>query len=334
MESCGRVEWLLAKMIRKFEFDILKGILIIFVVIGHLLNGDSFFHRVIYWFHMPVFFMITGILSTWGRDNVEFVKKRTLAYVVPYFSWCILLFLLFWIENPLKYMARILYGGAMNTTSYTYQFWFVCALFVSSLVLNATYCKFRNWLYGILVGYLIVWYTFLHQCHIPMLPWSVEVVPFVLVYFIIGICVNRFSDLLNGAWQIIVYFVAIMLAMFMIIGVYYGLLDFRLSMKNLTMHNFLFDMLSPIIFFISLKGICLLLCNVRYLQGVLSYIGQSSLVIMFTHTAIFSLFQYVDVCNPSIKFVLIFILAVVLGCVIYANCKKNRLLSILFLGKR
>lgn len=45
-------------IVRKPEFDILKGLLIVTVVMGH----TSFKIPLIdvYWFHMPAFFMITG----------------------------------------------------------------------------------------------------------------------------------------------------------------------------------------------------------------------------------------------------------------------------------
>lgn len=47
-------------MERKIEFDILKCILIIFVVTGHIGVNIGFD---VYWFHMPAFFMISGYLT-------------------------------------------------------------------------------------------------------------------------------------------------------------------------------------------------------------------------------------------------------------------------------
>ena len=46
---------------RNIELDILKGIMIIFVVIGHTSIKIPFFD--IYWFHMPAFFLISGYLA-------------------------------------------------------------------------------------------------------------------------------------------------------------------------------------------------------------------------------------------------------------------------------
>lgn len=41
---------------RDIRIDILKGLLIIFVVIGHSPNINIYVKDIIYWFHMPLFF--------------------------------------------------------------------------------------------------------------------------------------------------------------------------------------------------------------------------------------------------------------------------------------
>lgn len=175
-------------------FDIEKGILIVFVVLGHLIDSDSKLHQVIFSFHMPVFFMLTGMLSHWDVDKKDFIRKRTLSYVIPYFSWCVLLFIFFWIENPLKYIIRIIYGGAMNSTAYTYPFWFINCLFMSSIIFKLCFCRVR-WLFIALCGWLIIWYMFLTNVDIPPLPWSLEVVPFVLLYFYLGIISKKLEGI-------------------------------------------------------------------------------------------------------------------------------------------
>lgn len=42
------------------EIDILKGILILFVVIGHYPFINQSIKQIIFWFHMPLFFIISG----------------------------------------------------------------------------------------------------------------------------------------------------------------------------------------------------------------------------------------------------------------------------------
>lgn len=84
--------------------DILKGITIILVVFGHAVQGivdsnnlslntafSSFYitKQVIYGFHMPVFFIVSGFfLTKWlKKDRRTALKKKTKRLVYPYFVW-------------------------------------------------------------------------------------------------------------------------------------------------------------------------------------------------------------------------------------------------------
>lgn len=67
---------------RLYYLDALKGILIILVILGHSIQykmmdyqHDVLF-RVIYSFHMPLFFLISGFLTYKGRYDAFMVKKR------------------------------------------------------------------------------------------------------------------------------------------------------------------------------------------------------------------------------------------------------------------
>lgn len=120
---------------RKIEFDIMKGILIILVVIGHTSLFSPFFIRVIFWFHMPAFFMINGYLtSNWVslQDSKKLIQK-ILKYVVPYFTYCILLYILMGDDPVWKFLLLMLLAGRLNVTSFTYPFGFICSLLVATI---------------------------------------------------------------------------------------------------------------------------------------------------------------------------------------------------------
>lgn len=92
-------------IVRKPEFDILKGLLIVTVVLGH----TSFKIPLVdvFWFHMPAFFMVTGYLTRrfltpadviasarnflniyklGGGSEVHFSILCILHFVLPHFS--------------------------------------------------------------------------------------------------------------------------------------------------------------------------------------------------------------------------------------------------------
>lgn len=129
---------------RKIEFDILKGILIITVVLGHTSAEIPYVN--VFWFHMPAFFMITGYLTRkWLKPGelVIAIKNKDISilkkigkYLLPYFSYSIVLFLIFRPESILKNIVRVIYAGANNTTAYSYPFWYINALFIGTLIMG------------------------------------------------------------------------------------------------------------------------------------------------------------------------------------------------------
>lgn len=319
---------------RNITFDILKGILIVLVVLGHLVNGDSMLHTIIFSFHMPVFFMITGILSHWGATNREFILKRAKSYVVPYFSWCILLFLLFYIENPVKYIVRIVYGGAMNTTEYTYPFWFICCLFVSSVVFNRFWTS-KKWVLIFLSAFLLGWYLVLHKIDIPVLPWSIEVVPFALMYFFLGIWTSRIESVAVQRYGASIYIFPVALACYFIGAHIYGSTDFTITMKTIKFNCFYLDLIYPATFYLALKGMSILMAKSDIIAKMFTYIGKSSLVIMFSHAAIANVAHKITPPTDQTltEVLVITFVSVAYGCAIYAICSLNRFSSRLFLGK-
>lgn len=122
------------------ELDILKGILIICVVIGHT-QGVDIPHIDVFWFHMPAFFLVSGLVNkNWNIDKNSFIK-RFFRQCVPYFVYCLVIWGLFHIEPLAKFLMRIAYGGSMNTTTFTYPFWFINALFITQIMYGLIRCK-------------------------------------------------------------------------------------------------------------------------------------------------------------------------------------------------
>lgn len=70
----ARIEWI----------DFLRGVAILFVLLGHT---DVPFMKYIYGFHMPLFYIITGMLYKY-RSNLndkDYIKRIAKKYLKPYF---------------------------------------------------------------------------------------------------------------------------------------------------------------------------------------------------------------------------------------------------------
>lgn len=83
---------------RKQEYDIAKGIAILLVVCGHVFIASTNLRTIILAFHLPTFFMITGMLlreKANGGETVRIKIKTVKKLLVPYFVfeslWVVLL---------------------------------------------------------------------------------------------------------------------------------------------------------------------------------------------------------------------------------------------------
>lgn len=80
--------------------DNIKGLLIIWVIVGHTIQYCSstyetdFVFRFIYSFHMPLFFFVSGYLSNRGRWDSNVIAKRAVQLLIPFVIWAFLVPLL------------------------------------------------------------------------------------------------------------------------------------------------------------------------------------------------------------------------------------------------
>ena len=140
-----RLDWL----------DIAKGIAILLVIVGHTVNNPSIIRQVIFSFHMPLFFILAGYtfrIKPWG----ELLKTSAMRLLVPYF----LVALSWWIPYSLANselvdgsslaagLGIILFASGTYVPSFGFDAvgmsWFLMALFVSRLLLNALMILFER----------------------------------------------------------------------------------------------------------------------------------------------------------------------------------------------
>ena len=115
--------------------DIAKGIGIILMVLGHT-GLPSMINNWIFSFHMPLFFIISGILFNPSRyvSSIKFIQKRVLTLLLPYliFSSIVLFF-----SNE-KVTDWILSGWNTGIA-----LWFLPVLFLSEIYWPKGDCPWR-----------------------------------------------------------------------------------------------------------------------------------------------------------------------------------------------
>lgn len=181
--------------------DIAKGIGILLVICGHSTNGGAVM-GVIYSFHMPLFFILSGMIVQ-SIKKMDILRKRTVKDVkrllLPWMGLTILLLPLFWknYHSAYKVMEEIFY----NRISVV---WFLLVLFgmkvISYIVeLCVRNSVLRNILYialstvGILIGKK------------GELPFMMDIILAALFWFVISnICISKKYIEKSFSWRVLV----------------------------------------------------------------------------------------------------------------------------------
>ena len=84
---------------RNKTVDILRGVAMLMVVLGHTMQGSSvgaeqsFLFQVVWSLQMPLFFLISGYVTQYsrpmetGRCLLKYIAKKTVAYLLPWTVW-------------------------------------------------------------------------------------------------------------------------------------------------------------------------------------------------------------------------------------------------------
>lgn len=134
-----RIQWL----------DNLRAIGIFFVVLGHTPAISGPFEKIIFSFHMPLFFWLSGLMC---KDNVrhkplgEFLRNKTYKLLVPYLFFSILSYISWFVLfrhfgsqaklnlSPITPLIGIFYGnGIHNFLAHNTVLWFFLCLFITEI---------------------------------------------------------------------------------------------------------------------------------------------------------------------------------------------------------
>ena len=291
---------------RNPAIDVARGIGICLVVLGHnwlvLRDHDSALFRVIFSFHMPLFFFLSGLFLADGQLSAHYVWRRADALLKPYFSILVLWGLLRW-----KHIQLIPYlNGLLYATGFTIDWtplWFLPHLFLSILAAALCLRWTRQWphrrlcLSGLsclllLLGYCLIqvlpaiavpWQLNANlnlpgsAIPFPGLPWSLDLLPVSCAYLLAGYLCREASSDLRFSW-------AKLILAAMLFGALHTI--FRVSM-DLHLREFG----NPwVVIPASLLGIYLVLMSssrivqTDYMARVFGYLGKASLCILLFHS--------------------------------------------------
>ena len=197
-------------MPKRIEYlDVAKGIGILLVVLGHNDFGalSPFFYQVIYSFHVPLFFFLSGYFINTSISFFDYSRKRFHSVLKPYLFTIFLIYFAsvsfekMGFQNAIVRIAKALYGS-IDYIDWG-QLWFLPNLFVVSLyafIFIRLAGKLKNrWItWGILLATLAASLPFLHVFYpfsLPVfgkeyqlygLPFSLDVIFLSGFFFLLG----------------------------------------------------------------------------------------------------------------------------------------------------
>lgn len=313
--------------------DIAKGLGIIAVVMGH--SGNAVITHYLSWFHMPLFFMLSGyffkpiepkVFLSWCNN----IAKRLL---VPYFSYGIVIVLIAFGSNQhisrlLEDLINLVYGGVVLQGPYG-VFWYITCLLLTQL------------LFGFISRFpVIIQVTVITTCYIAahisagelvnlQVPWNADVVLVSLAYYAIGFFAKGIVQKLLSSITALV--VSILVSIIFISLDAIDVIDYNMILKNKVFTSLPLDIIVPMVM---VFAICLLsyhLSRLRFSKPLTS-LGSKTLTVMYLHLpANFFIKKFFHVEYGMSLFTVIGIASSLLAYYVF---KRSNILSCLFLGAK
>jgi len=306
---------------RLFWLDVLRGVLLFLITLGHFEPEGTFVLPLLSptaMFYVPLFFFFSGLMINPLKYSMkDFVYKRVRTLFVPYVFFVFLFTLLDWniLSTPIDLISQNMMKLALgHTILKATPLWFVSCLFVVSIVHFAVVknVKKKKNLFLLCVFFSLLAMP-LSQNQI-VLPWHLEKLPMILVFTISGFLTNCVIEgrKVNMAFVVVLLFIGIC-------GMMLDLGD--LHRNDIKLWPLFF--LCPISFAV---GLVLLLSQRdlikrnKYTQ-IFAYISRNGIVVLASHSYWGFVFAIVmgKICHISLEANVFFVAKIVfVYCVLYA----------------
>ena len=193
---------------RDYSLDIARGIAGVLVVVGHISSTPALIHICIYSFHMPLFYIISGMILNTKIAFKDFLLKRVKGLFFPYLALNLLVWLM---ENAIKFVISLLGFTSFDReksissllgifvgwrlTEYYYILWFVISLFFGELLAYVILHIVHDSKWILLIGIIFVLLSPWVWKNVSGLPYSIDTLPIAVGFILVG---NSIYDYIKG----------------------------------------------------------------------------------------------------------------------------------------
>ena len=285
-------------------FDMVKGLAIILVVLGHIEYISDPLRVWISSFHMPVFFVVSGMLIRYkdetSADLSDSVKKKARGILIPYFWFSVLYFFIDMINVFRGEITSVTFTRDIvdSLTGYGVSvLWFLPALFLSEVFFLFLTKKLKPYISIPLIVLLAIGSYLIQQLTLDLAgPHGTTMIVTILLdilrVFLRGFIATVFIMIAYYTFPLVnkrEEFSAIEL----IIGIVMFLINLVLSQLNGCVDfHYIVENNVPLFYLCALLGSysLILICkNCKYLKPI-GFFGKNSLVVMATHVNTYVLY--------------------------------------------
>ena len=329
--------------------DIMRGIAMLLVVLGHAMTGctvdsqKSFLFNIIWSLQMPLFILISGFVTKYsrpisdGKGLWKYVKRRTVAYMLPWAVWSFLVRGITFGEKGFLNVKHLLWnmdsGYWFLATIWTISMIFGIASFVAERVSKENLLKRQIVLLGcylvgmvLLVGIgAILGFSF----------FAIKLTLYYMPFYYAGFLYGQFDDKIKESEtgkRIIDSVVAVCFAVWLFVILRYSIYDMSDGITEIILR-----VVTSLTGCIAICGICKELFTRKSGEG-LRWIGQNSMEVYLVHYLLLCLMRInaepMSSSPIGVGLILVnYLITVDLTVMVIIAIKKNKVLRVLLTGK-
>lgn len=324
--------------------DCAKGIAIILVIFGHVVewiypnNLGNIFHNIIYSFHMPLFFVLSGLTYSDEKNKCfkQFVVKKIKTLMIPSYVFVVIMLLLEYILGLYNFSfstTKLLKTVLQFRMDSLRNYWFLPTLFWAFIIIWCIHRLYIKNIYrmGILTVVSILGAVYITYIKKP-LPFSFDNALLLSVFIELG-C--QLKLILDKCKKIQMKYIITMFFIWIIFTILnsYVIGDGAIYLAQSSIQN-------PILFYLAaISGslLCIFICFNTHKIGIFSKIGRHTLIIYILQGTIvwnISLFINKYDCTNIFMCILVWMLIIIFTVLVsyYVSIFINKKASFL-IGK-